>query len=53
MRASIAILGGDGIGPEVVAESIKVLDAISTKFNHDFDLKKHVMIFCYPTSNRP
>lgn len=46
MRASIAILGGDGIGPEVVAESIKVLDAISTKFNHDFDLKNEMIGGC-------
>ncbi|MFL2804053.1 MAG: 3-isopropylmalate dehydrogenase [Dehalococcoidia bacterium] len=46
MRASIAILGGDGIGPEVVAESIKVLDAISTKFDHDFDLKNEMIGGC-------
>ena len=46
MRASIAILGGDGIGPEVVAESIKILDAISAKFNHDFDLKNELIGGC-------
>ena len=38
MHAKIAVLPGDGIGPEVVAESIKVLDAISRKFGHDFEL---------------
>ena len=29
----IAILAGDGIGPEVMAEAIKVLDAIKQKFD--------------------
>ncbi|HEX3694802.1 MAG TPA: 3-isopropylmalate dehydrogenase [Polyangia bacterium] len=36
MRAVIAVLPGDGIGPEVVAEAIKVLDAIGAKFGHEF-----------------
>jgi len=31
-------LPGDGIGPEVVAEGIKVLQAISKRFGHQFDL---------------
>ena len=38
MKASIAILPGDGIGPEVVAESLKILTAIEQKYNHDFQL---------------
>lgn len=33
MSKKIAILSGDGIGPEVMAEAIKVLDAIQKKFN--------------------
>mgnify|MGYP005855328149 CR=1 FL=1 len=32
----IAILAGDGIGPEVMTEAIKVLDAISQKFSISF-----------------
>ena len=36
MEARIAILGGDGIGPEVTAESIRVLDAVAERFGHDF-----------------
>ena len=28
-RHSIAVLPGDGIGPEVVAEAVKVLDAVT------------------------
>ena len=34
---NIAVLAGDGIGPEVMVEAIKVLDAASAKFN--FTLK--------------
>ncbi|MDH3348632.1 MAG: 3-isopropylmalate dehydrogenase [Desulfobulbaceae bacterium] len=33
MSKKIAILSGDGIGPEVMAEAIKVLDAVQKKFN--------------------
>ncbi|MDH4319530.1 MAG: 3-isopropylmalate dehydrogenase [Desulfobulbaceae bacterium] len=33
MSKKIAVLPGDGIGPEVMAEAIKVLDAIQKKFN--------------------
>ncbi len=33
---NIAVLDGDGIGPEVIAEAIKVLDIIADKFGHTF-----------------
>lgn len=33
----VAVLPGDGIGPEVMAEAIKVLDAIATKYAVSFD----------------
>ena len=36
MDIRIAVLGGDGIGPEVTAESIKVLDAVERRFGHTF-----------------
>ena len=36
MEKRIAILPGDGIGPEVTKEAIKVLDAIGEAFNHKF-----------------
>ncbi|MBT5891313.1 MAG: 3-isopropylmalate dehydrogenase [Chromatiales bacterium] len=38
MKATIAILPGDGIGPEVTAEAVKVLNAIAAKFGHQFDM---------------
>jgi 3-isopropylmalate dehydrogenase len=40
MRAVIAVLPGDGIGPEVVAEGLKVLAAVSKKFGHEFVLRE-------------
>ena len=38
MRFSLAVLPGDGIGPEVVVEGIRVLQAISKTFGRQFDL---------------
>ncbi len=37
MNKKITVLPGDGIGPEIVAEAVKVLDKIAEKFNHSFD----------------
>ncbi len=36
MHATITLLPGDGIGPEVVAEGVKVLNAVGAKFGHTF-----------------
>jgi 3-isopropylmalate dehydrogenase len=36
MKAIIAVLSGDGIGPEVVAEGVKILRAIASAFGHHF-----------------
>ena len=38
MEFNIAVLGGDGIGPEVTNESVKVLNAVSKAFGHTFNL---------------
>lgn len=35
----IAVLAGDGIGPEVMKEAVKVIKAIEQKTSHKFDLK--------------
>ncbi|MCB0196534.1 MAG: 3-isopropylmalate dehydrogenase, partial [Anaerolineae bacterium] len=37
MQAKITLLPGDGIGPEVVAEGVKVLNAIGEKYGHEFE----------------
>ena len=34
MNLKIALLPGDGIGPEVIKEAVKICDAISKKFDH-------------------
>ncbi len=40
MQLKIALLGGDGIGPEVLAESVKCLQAVAETFNHQFTYTK-------------
>ena len=40
MKSRIAILPGDGIGPEVMNEALKVLDVISQKSGIKFDFNK-------------
>ncbi len=39
MNLNIAVLSGDGIGPEVTSESKRVLEAIAKRFNHTFQFK--------------
>ena len=36
MNLKIAVLPGDGIGPEVMKQGLAVLDAIAEKFGHEF-----------------
>lgn len=37
MKKKIAVIEGDGIGPEVTQQSIRILNAIAEHFNHQFD----------------
>ncbi|MBP5175937.1 MAG: 3-isopropylmalate dehydrogenase, partial [Treponema sp.] len=37
MEKNIALIPGDGIGPDVVAEAVKVLDAVGAKFGHKWN----------------
>ena len=39
MKLTIAVLPGDGVGPEVTQQATKVLEAVASKFNHQFELK--------------
>ncbi len=39
MKARIAVLPGDGIGPEVAAEAIRVLEAVARKHGHEFTIE--------------
>ena len=38
MKANILLLPGDGVGPEVVAGAASVLQAVASRFGHQFDL---------------
>lgn len=40
MKFKLAVLPGDGVGPDVMAEGIKVLEAIGKKFGHSFELTR-------------
>ncbi len=39
----ICLLPGDGIGPEIIAESVKVLDAIGAKYDTKFDYEEALL----------
>lgn len=46
MNYKIALIKGDGIGPEVVGEAVKVMDAIGAKFGHTFEYTDVLMGGC-------
>ena len=43
---TITLIPGDGIGPEIVAEAVRVLDAVAEKYGHKFSYKKILMGGC-------
>lgn len=43
MDAVIALLPGDGIGPEVTAEARKALDAVAGRFGHAFEFRPYLI----------
>ena len=40
MKANITIMSGDGVGPEITREAVKVLQAIESVFDHDLSIKE-------------
>jgi 3-isopropylmalate dehydrogenase len=46
MKALIAVLAGDGIGPEVVAQGVRVISRIAELFGHDFTLEQALIGGC-------
>ena len=46
MEASIVILPGDGIGPEVTQAARMVLEAIATRYSHCFQMHAHLLGGC-------
>jgi 3-isopropylmalate dehydrogenase len=43
MHKKIAVLAGDGIGPEIITEAVKVLQAIEKKYDHSFSFEHGLM----------
>lgn len=43
MEKHIAVIPGDGIGPEIVTEARKVLDRVAEKFGHTFSYEELLM----------
>jgi 3-isopropylmalate dehydrogenase len=46
LNFKITLLPGDGIGPEVVAEAVRVLDFIASKYKHTIEYKERLMGGC-------
>ncbi len=43
MQANIVLLPGDGIGPEVTAEAVRILEAIASKYGHALGFSERLM----------
>lgn len=43
MNANIVLLPGDGIGPEIIAQSVRVLKAVGAKFDHSFSFDTQLL----------
>ncbi len=46
MNFKITLLPGDGIGPEVVGEAVRVLEKVASKYNHTFNFQERLMGGC-------
>ncbi|PKL10945.1 MAG: 3-isopropylmalate dehydrogenase, partial [Spirochaetae bacterium HGW-Spirochaetae-8] len=42
MLMRIALVPGDGIGPDIVGEAVKVLGSVGKKFKHKFDFSTYL-----------
>lgn len=46
MKANITLLPGDGIGPEIIEQSVRVLETVSSKYGHVIKLTEHLLGGC-------
>ncbi|MBQ8195499.1 MAG: 3-isopropylmalate dehydrogenase, partial [Oscillospiraceae bacterium] len=46
MVKNIAVIKGDGIGPEIVTEAMKVLDKVAERYGHKFNYEQLLMGGC-------
>ena len=44
MNKNIAVLSGDGIGPEVTDQAIKAVNAIAKKYNHQVEYNASLVV---------
>src|SRR6476660_1646442 len=51
MQAIIITLPGDGIGPDVVAEGVLVLQAVAERFGHQFEIRSALLGGCAIDAN--
>ena len=51
MEKNIAVIKGDGIGPEIVTEAMKVLDKVAARFGHKFNYEQLLMGGCSIDAN--
>jgi len=51
MVCNIAVIKGDGIGPEIVTEAMKVLDSVGAKYGHTFNYTQLLMGGCSIDAN--
>ena len=51
MEKNIAVIKGDGIGPEIVAEAMKVIDKVAEKYGHKFNYEQLLMGGCSIDAN--
>ena len=49
MKKNIAVLPGDGIGPEIIQEAVKVLDAVAKAYDHEFDYTYACLLYTSPS----
>ena len=46
MNYTIALIKGDGIGPEIVTSAVRVLEKVGQKFGHRFAFSEYLMGGC-------
>ena len=46
MKYTIALIKGDGIGPEIVGSAVRVLQKAGEKFGHSFVFREYLMGGC-------
>ena len=46
MNLNIAVLAGDGIGPEIMKQGVAVLNAVAAKYNHHFSYEEALIGAC-------